>query len=264
MSIRNLSVLIAVVHNNDPVRNAQILPHLGQLRERLADLCQVGYEEVSSQPDIVPLSVDEVLARRELAEMVARDWEGYRGAPPSPQTERPPVGDGERRACAIEAVVSDKHIRVWEAFLRQGGDVLICFEDDAVFRDDSIDRVISVLSRVAKDYAGKPLYADLAGGFPLHYLGLELVFDRREGEFVHFSKPVTNTACAYLLTRELVTSLLAIVTKVPACRTLAIDWLLNKLLVDNERNGVVVACFHMFPTIFEHGSASGRWAPWQR
>lgn len=108
-----------------------------------------------------------------------------------------------RRSSAIETVVTDKHIRAWAAFLETGADFLICFEDDAVFRSDSTQRLTDPLNILHPKYQ-KAIYVDLVGGCTNDALQTDMLQTSHDAAFRHYRKPVKNTACVYLISRPLV------------------------------------------------------------
>lgn len=161
-------------------------------------------------------------------------------------------------------MVTDKHIRAWAAFLDAGGDFLICFEDDAVFKEDSIQRVADLLGTLAHKDPSSLVYVDLAGGCRLEELRIDKLESRRDASFRYYCKPVTNTACAYLLSRPLVAHFHDTLTRRPWLRLIGVDWMMNKLLMLIEKGGIQCHCMHADPTIFKHGSTTGEYAPWTR
>lgn len=78
------------------------------------------------------------------------------------------------------------------------------------------------------------------------------------------AKPVTNTACAYLMSRPLVIIFLDILTKRPLLRLIGVDWLMNKLFISMAKNEMECACMHANPTIFKHGTTTGNYVAWDR
>ena len=253
------SICVALVHNNDQGRNSIIEPNIEDLCEFLGNTRAVEAIEASYQPDITPLSPELTLERKRMLQQVRRDWATYREQDSETYDDPTWITSAEQRLGAIEMMLSDKHIRLWSRFLDSSCDFLLCFEDDAIFLHSSEQRLADVLKRASADGAGANLYADLAGGFGLPSLGLERLFDRKEKDFVYFKKPVTNTTCSYLLNRPMVRDFAEILAYQPALRCLPADWLINKLLVEIERLGRRTVCFHMEPTVFEHGTAKGVW-----
>jgi GR25 family glycosyltransferase involved in LPS biosynthesis len=168
-----------------------------------------------------------------------------------------------KRNSAVEMVVTDKHLRAWATFLDTSGDCLICFEDDAVFKSDSIDRLMALLDELLPSRLGSPMYVDLAGGCSLEALQIHNLEVSWDGSFRHYSKPVTNTACVYLLSRPLVTTFCGIIARRPWLRVIGIDWLMNTLLMQMANDGVKCACLHADPAIFKHGTTTGEYVSWQ-
>jgi GR25 family glycosyltransferase involved in LPS biosynthesis len=160
-------------------------------------------------------------------------------------------------------LVTDKHVRAWSAFLEASGDFLICFEDDAIFKKDSIERVQDLLAVVSNKDSAYPIYVDLAGGCELEELKIGNIETCRDALFRHYSKPVTNTACVYLMNRKLVTSFHHLITRRPWLRLIGIDWMMNKLFMLMTRDGAECICMHADPTIFKHGTTTGEYLSWQ-
>jgi hypothetical protein len=273
MAHRPRSITLALVHNNNAVRNAHIQPSLNELRARLAQAHAVSSIEVSAQAAIEPHGVPMALLRDAIYQLLDRGWRRYRRLPVQLlplHVARFAWGSVRkyargartwRRNSAVETVVTDKHLRAWSAFLDTGGDYLICFEDDAVFKGDSIDRLVALLAE--PNLVDGPLYADLAGGCTREALQIHNLEVSWDGSFRHYSKPVTNTACAYLLSRPLAARFCEIVARRPWLRLIGIDWLMNTCLMHMAADGVRCACFHADPTIFKHGTTTGEYVSWQ-
>lgn len=277
--LRPASLCLALIHNNDAARNALIRPALSKLADELGLSRQVTSVEVSWQPALAPSSTAVVLKRNLQYQILERNWVRYRGQKP---TRRSSVmrkffkfaksfllnkdGLGERlpRNSAIELAVTDKHIRAWDRFLDSDADLLICFEDDAIFKDTSAADLSDVLAVIAHTKPQELLYVDLAGGMPISNLKIAALEDRKEGFFTYYKKPVTNTACSYLLNRSTAGLFRSILSNSPELRHVSIDWLLNALFIELEKQGMKALCFHADPTVFNHGSTTGECKAWQR
>ncbi|MCJ7546066.1 MAG: hypothetical protein MUP30_04490, partial [Deltaproteobacteria bacterium] len=157
----------------------------------------------------------------------------------------------------IETIVTDKHIRAWNTFIETGCDYLVCFEDDAIFMDDSIRRMCNLFDTLSKKGIKNLVYVDLAGGCELADLRISFLETHRGDGFRYYLKPVTNTACAYLLSKPLVSVFLAHLVKRPRLRLIGIDWMMNKLFMLTIKDTVECLCMHADPTIFKHGSTTG-------
>lgn len=81
--------------------------------------------------------------------------------------------------------------------------------------------------------------------------------------FAITKKPVTNTTCAYLISRELITKFNAILTTKPWLRLIAIDWMINSLFISMGKDVSRVVCMHADPTVVNHGSKTGEYSSWQ-
>ena len=256
----DISICLALIHNNNEIRNSIIKPNIEELCEFLGGTCEVRSIEVSYQPEITPLSPEFALERKRVAHQLTRDWAKYREQEPAAEDYPQSTTDEERRRGAIEMVLTDKHIRAWTGFLESPCDFLVCFEDDAIFLHSSEPRLAEVLKQAKACGEGANLYVDLAGGCALPGLGVGALFDRQENDFVYFRKPVTNTACTYLLNRSMAEDFVTMLIYEPTLKYTPADWLLNRLLIAIDKLGRKTACFHMSPPIFEHGSAKGIWS----
>lgn len=148
--------------------------------------------------------------------------------------------------------------------MASSNDYLMVLEDDAVFEAGNNPVLDEALERAAGRPPGTYFYMDLAGGLSHRDLGVvELIGSRSEG-MIEFTKPTTNTACAYLIDRPTAAKFLSMLDTKPWYRTLAIDWLLNMIMVDMTRHAERLACWHADPPVLGHGSFTGAFAPWQR
>lgn len=275
--VRPASLCLALVHNNDAARNALIRPALSELGERLGLSRQVTSLEVSWQPALAPSSTAIAFARDAICKLVERPWLQYRLSKPRSAlvsarkvttlainylTNKRGVRETRRRCGAIEEIVTDKHIRAWDRFIESRSEILVVFEDDAVLSSDSCERILPALEAAAQ--ASGPLYADLAGGLPRSVLNAAALEERVEGALIYYKKPLTNTACVYLMNRQMVEECRAIVFRSPWLRLVSIDLMMNQLFVELEKQGIRSRCFHAVPAIFNHGSFTGEFQAWQR
>ncbi len=160
--------------------------------------------------------------------------------------------------------MTDKHIRAWSAFLDSDADLLLCCEDDAVFKENSVQRVNDLIEMLAYRVGNGPIYVDLAGGCRYDEIKIDNLEVGRDDAFRFYAKPVTNTACAYLMNRPLVSTFHDILTRKPWLRLIGIDWLMNKLFITMAKSKVECACMHADPTIFKHGTTTGDYVAWDR
>jgi hypothetical protein len=267
-------VILALIHNNNEDRNQVIWPLLINLKEFLAKKgSDSHFLDVSYQPHLTPHSGVLAFMRDFLYHFVDRDWLRYREVRslfPLRHLSgffvkilakgRYSNGSAWRRSSAVETALSDKHIRAWSAFLDTDADFLFCFEDDAVFKEDSNQRIALLLESLYSEYFDRPIYVDLAGGCALDELQIQALQTQRDSLFRHYSRPVTNTTCAYLMSRPLVEKFHETLVKRPWLRLLGADWMLNALMIRLQKDGVSCDCMHADPSIFIHGSVSGKYA----
>lgn len=275
MMRRQSRICLALITHDDAQRNAYVRPRFAALADQLSGGCAVEALEVAWQPEVEPLGRATMLRRAAMYWHLERSWQRYRGletpalAPDLARLARRGAADGfgaardaRCRIAAIQMLTADKHLRVWDRFVDSGADALICLENDVVFRADSASRLAAMLAQVL-GVSDRPLYADLAGGFEPEALGIAHLLTDRSSLFRAYRRPVTNTTCAYLLTRPLVRELLGALTIRPWLRVLASDWLLNALFVLIAQRAVSCECLHADPTIFVHGSFAGTYRSWQ-
>jgi GR25 family glycosyltransferase involved in LPS biosynthesis len=156
-------------------------------------------------------------------------------------------------------MLSDKHIRAWDRFLDSKTDLCIIFEDDAIIPEKNYKKFLTVINKIFQYNDSSSLYADLAGGFPLEALGINKLFKKIDDGVIHFSKPVTNTTCSYIVNKKMVEKFKEIILLTPILRFIPADWMLNKLFIELDRLGSEVSCFHTYPSVFLHGSFAKIW-----
>jgi hypothetical protein len=269
---RKKSVFIALIHNNNVKRNTYIRPHLEKLQDVLSKQFKIKLIEISYQPKIKPHTRLMLFLRDIMYFKLNRDWLRYRSLKPwfllldiasflkrALKTKRYNQGSSFLYSSAVEIVLTDKHIRAWQIFLDMGGDYLICFEDDAVFKDDSIQRVYNLLDFTSRSNENKSTYIDLAGGCNFKDFELNKLETHRDDSFKYYNKPITNTACVYLLSRPLVDRFVDLLLKKPWLRFIGADWMMNRLFLLLIKSGMHCDCMHSQPTIFKHGSMTGKY-----
>ncbi len=272
------SVCIALIHNNNQLRNDYIRPHIETLLSAMEPHILVQTIEISYQPEIKPHSFLMAFLRDIIYENLGCRWRKYRLLKTNKFLNTcsfikkslvkyilNPSGAASRwkKSSAIEVMVTDKHIRAWMQFLDTGADYLIVFEDDVIFTDNCVARLMSLLDTLAIKFTHKESYVDLGGGCMLGDLMIGHLETSQDASYRYYKKPVTNTACAYLMSHELVTTFSAHLLKKPWLRLTGIDWMMNSLfiLMDNQMKECV--CMHSDPTIFKHGTTTGAYVSWQ-
>lgn len=160
----------------------------------------------------------------------------------------------------IERFVTFKHIKAWEKFIQSDSSYLIVLEDD-VLPDLDIEKNIHNFFSLLCGWGNDKLYIDIAGGIPIEQLNIhQLIRDVTKGR-LNFNRPVTNTAAGYALNRNLALYFLKILKVRPHFRRLPIDWLMNSIFMESEREKI--HCMHYCPPILIHGSCYGHVDSWQ-
>jgi hypothetical protein len=269
------TVCLALIHNSDEQRNAYIQPLLKQLQTVLLQRCSAVNVEVSCQPEIKQHTLRTAFLRDAIYQTLDRQWCRYRRIRPQRSLSQASrflresikklfrTDNSWLRNSAVEVIVTDKHIRAWSTFLETGADFLICFEDDAVFKEQSVVRITELLNTLFQGNIDKRIYIDLAGGCTLEQLRIDNLENGRDASFRLYRKPVTNTACVYLMSRPLVSLFYEIITRKPLLRLIGIDWMMNKLFIELADQGLDCGCMHADPTIFDHGTTTGEYVSWQ-
>jgi len=273
---KRASVCLILIHNNVAQRFNYIRPALEQLCDELSQNYTTTIIEPSFRPEIVPHSTRMTLQRDAMYMCLGREWSQYRLL-----KVRPHLLDvliflknsyekyvsrkgrsglvGRKRNSFREMVLTENHIEGWNAFLAGDADFMICFEDDAVFKDDSSQRLHQLLDNLSRKSPDSLIYVDLAGGCEHDALNINNLETGKDSSFRFYSKPVTNTACSYLVSRPLANFFIEMVTKKPRLRLIGADWLMNKLFILAADKGVKCTCMHASPTIFKHGSLTGEY-----
>ncbi len=276
---REVSIFIALIHNNNIQRNAYIPPQLDQMEETLGGAIKFERIEVSFQPEIKPHSIAMAFLRDVMYRKLDREWHKYRLLEPIALVRdivgflkgsfikyivnQKSMGVSWQKNSVIETAVTEKHIRAWGRYLDYSADFIICFEDDVVFKGDSIERIRELLGLLGKIKHDARIYVDMAGGCKIDELRIDNLESSQDASFKFYRKPVTNTACAYLMSRQLVVDFNSILTRRPWLRLLGIDWMMNGLFVTLANDGVESVCMHAAPTIFKHGTTTGEYVSWQ-
>jgi len=274
----HFSVCFALIHNNNQLRNDYIRPKIEELKSNMESHFIANTIEISYQSAMKPHSFAMAFIRDGIYQHLGCKWRKYRLL--KSRTLRGAVnffiasivkyifnanGIASRwkRNSAIEVAVTDKHIRAWSQFLDSGADYLIVFEDDALFKSDSAMRLNELLNTLSKKHLSKACYVDLGGGCKLADLMIGRLETSQDENYRYYKKPVTNTACAYLMSRELVDILKETLTRKPWLRLVGIDWMMNNLFILLRERVLDCICMHADPTIFKHGTTTGEYVSWQ-
>lgn len=163
------------------------------------------------------------------------------------------------RARQIQAFVTAKHCRAMALAEHESVDWLLVLESDATLRAETEQGLADLAGWLPMTGAW---FIDLAGG--IETLDLQHVMGRMpEANLARLVPPVTNTACAYLVSRQLATYLLEYRGANPDAGEWAIDWFVNAAFMAAAANGVAIDCARCQPRILDHGSFTGMTTSWR-
>lgn len=205
-------ILISLVHNNKKERLDIVKPNVNKLLLELENNNNVDYFESNYQPVVKPVNVRVGFLRDLMYLKLERQWNKYKEIKNNffpfvffifilktiyKYILNRDLKNRWLKSCSIEIFVTNKHIEsIFNAF-RNDVDFLLVFEDDAIFKDDSIKNVLDLLNNLIIN--DNPLYIDLAGGCELSKLKISKLQFKKDDYFRYYTKPVTNTACCYLI-----------------------------------------------------------------
>lgn len=270
-------LMIALIHNGDRDKLNQIRKKILLLSKELSKEYEVIIKEVSHQSKVTPVSLYKGIYRDIMYWRLNRQWNKYKKVKnlflPLDICKLlfKSLGKyfnqkkcyGWLKSCSIEMIVSKKHLLAIDNSLENNCDYLLVFEDDAVFKEDSISRFKKILKNI-KNKVNDPAYLDLAGGLSIDKLQHNNLEEDRIEEGIIYLKPVTNTACSYLINKKQLEVFNYFITRNPELYNIGIDWLFNKIFIFQEKSNIKSRCMHFLPSIFEHGSMTGRFRAWER
>ncbi len=161
----------------------------------------------------------------------------------------------------IEKIVTKKHINAWEHFLKSEKEIMVIFEDDAICKKDTEKRLKDFFAKL-KHFDLNNIFIDLAGGFNTEDVIPSRKIKKSEDEFFVVEGIYTNTACSYLISRNLTKLLYNEYLKSELNNSFPIDNLINKLgLKIKKRENLLSIHFHN--PLFTHGSFEGNINSWQ-
>ena len=174
-------IAISLIHDNNEERLSCIRPRIDDLVSELRKKMEVEFCEISWQPNLKPASLRVGFLRDSMYWKLNREWTRYRKYPNRfflfdfliftakaifKYIFNPGISKRWLNSCAIEMIVSDKHIRAFTNALENKADYLLVFEDDAVFKKDSINKLSSLIDELEVDNKIST-YIDLGGGASL-------------------------------------------------------------------------------------------------
>lgn len=273
------SFFIAIVHNNEAERVDRVRTSIMRFSQHLPLTSCI--REFSWQAETEPHSALTAFRRDLMCRNAWRRWAQYLGRQNSywwaaaslaravlTTYLSPTALKKFARRSAVEMQVTSKHLRAMEQFVESEHQYLLVVESDVVLppfcEKRFVDVVLPLLNTID---SSQEIYLDLAGGLDIDALGIRSLIKTSvtttSGVRLDFLKPVTNTACAYLINRALCVKFMKLIVARPKLRILQIDWLINELFM-SIGDAVQVACFHFSPPIFCHGSLTGEYVSWQK
>ena len=161
----------------------------------------------------------------------------------------------------IEELVTRKHIRAWKHFLKSKKEIMIIFEDDAICKKDSERRLKDFL-KLFNNKRYENFFIDFAGGLDLNEVIPKRKIENSMNEFILVNGIYTNTACSYLINRNLVKQLYKEYQISKLNYSFPIDHLINKLglKIDKKKKFFSI---HFHNPLFTHGSFKGNIQSWQ-
>ncbi len=161
----------------------------------------------------------------------------------------------------IEELVTQKHIRAWKHFLKSKKEIMVIFEDDAICKTDSEIRLKDFFNQLSSiDFDN--FFIDFAGGLDPNDVIPKTKIKKLNYQFMIVKGIYTNTACSYLINRNLVKKLYMEYQRSKLNPSFPIDHLINKLgLTINKTTNIFSIHFHK--PLFTHGSFKGNIKSWQ-
>tara|TARA_B100000212_G_C27307889_1_gene504435 strand:+ start:288 stop:1115 length:828 start_codon:yes stop_codon:yes gene_type:complete len=165
------------------------------------------------------------------------------------------------RHIMIESFVTKKHIRAWEHFLKSKKEIMVIFEDDVICKNDTEKRLKDLFNKL-KAFESKNIFIDLAGGYKAEDVIPTRKIKKLEDKFFIVEGIYTNTACSYLINRNLIKLLYEEYQKTKLNNSLPIDHLINKLGLKILKKPNLLS-IHFHNPLFTHGSFAGNIKSWQ-
>ncbi len=161
----------------------------------------------------------------------------------------------------VEELITKKHIRAWEHFLNSKKEIMVIFEDDAICKKDTERRLKKLFNKLNNiDFDN--FFIDFAGGLDPKDVIPKRKIKKCNYEFIIVKGIYTNTACSYLINRNLVKKLYEGYQRSKLNHFFPIDHLINKLgLKINKKDDIYSMHFH--DPLFTHGSFKSNIKSWQ-
>ena len=265
------SVILAAVHYGELSQS----PAQYVVQELVTSEVVHDFIEVTHQPELVTTpNIPELLAWRHDQRLLEHQWRDYLNKASALQDLAANVNENlyrirlrldqnfrvsQWRTRQIEEFVTAKHIQAWRQFIDSSCAVLVVIESDATLTPDSVKGVTDALAELS---AAEPTYVNLAGGLHREDISIEHLAASQVDGMTEFTRPVTNTSCAYAVNRAVVLEMLTFLSTNSKPCTLGIDWLINSFFMNQTATRNNIRCFHSQPPALLHGSLTGITESW--
>ena len=164
--------------------------------------------------------------------------------------------------------INKSHYHLLELGLNSGAKSLLILEDDAdIVSLDIFEDCIYILHEFSEKIINRLFYIDISESFTLEQLGASHLVDESSSQVINLgsevyriqkmTRPITNTVCAVYYSEDLARLLLNRLNKeMPKVfnKFIPIDWLMNKILIDLNKQSIVIDCFTTNPGLFTQRS----------
>jgi hypothetical protein len=265
--IADHKVRVVLIHHDDPERVAQARRTARAVAGLLARLGTVDSTEIRKQPAPVAISARALSIRLVRQWHLERRWARHLGVSRRwvlsvgllvvrlAQLSSSQTRSAWSRRANIELALSAKHELAWRDAMEADVDFLVVLEDDASIHGGSEHQFAAVadhLAHVDHTFA----YIDLAGGLSQRELRVaHLQRATGSGHLVRLERAAGNTACGYLMGREVVRLLAQMTITQPESARHPADWMINKFFIEHTSHPI--ECLHTQPPALDHGSMLG-------
>ena len=261
---------IVIIHHDDATRLQVALKTADVVRGALEPWAVMQIRCVQRQPEDRPISTARLAARRARQWHVEREWAHHLGNPRrwflstgllgfrELQLLDPKHRSAFARTSHIELALSAKHELAWRRAYEDAADFLVVLEDDARSDDDTSARLSGLIQQALTQGGPEDFYIDLAGGLPAPELRDSHLETPVGDGVVRMAVPATNTACAYLMGRNVIRDLAEHTIMRPERLRLPADWLIHDAFMNlptHRRDQII--CLRAKPYPLTHGSFAG-------
>jgi hypothetical protein len=268
------TLLVAAIHNGE-LASAPAAVTVERISDLVSDSVTLEVSDQAALSTVVDLEELHTWGTTQWA--LEREWRRYRGVSSMWRQVlawaghawwmtrlriSPNFRESAWRARQIEQRVTRKHVDAWRALVASDCGAALIVESDATWKPDVSNRIVEIVQGID---ASTSTYVNLAGGLSerrVRTASLRLGGNHSADELVTYARPVTNTSCAYLITRTLADELLDCLEGSGDRSALGVDWLLNWSFMELSSRGSAIACGHAEPPLLIHGSQSGLTRSW--